>query len=280
MSSANKSDEKGMIHNKFNLKISLIIFYLLTVLLTSSALAKGYIVGDGDTLKISVYNHPDLSTTVRVSGDEDILLPLLGRVHVGGLTVSKVADQIASLLADGYIVNPQVNVFIEEFRSKKVIILGQISRPGVYELSGSITFLELISKAGGLTDNAGDQAVIKRKDINSDKDITKKINIKSLLQSGNLKENIVINDGDNVYIEKAGICYVTGEVVRPGAYKIDEKTTAIKAITLAGGFTGKATRKKVNIIRIIDNDKKTLEGLALNEKIYDEDIIIVPESFF
>lgn len=269
-----------MLHKKKIINLSLIFLLLSFFLSISRAPAKGYVVGEGDTLKISVYNHVDLDTTVRVSGDEDILLPLLGRVHVGGLTVSKVADQIASLLADGYIVNPQVNVFIEEFRSKKVVILGQVVRPGVYELSGSITFLELLSKAGGLTDNAGDQAVIKRKDLDSGQDVIKGINIKVLLQGGDLNENITINDGDNVYVEKAGICFVTGEVVRPGAYKIDDNTTVIKAITLAGGFTGKATRKKVNIIRILDEQKQTLEGLALNEKVYDEDIIIVPESFF
>jgi len=240
-------------------------------------LAKGYIVGDGDTLKISVYDHDDLETIVRVSGEEDILLPLLGRVKVGGLTVAEVGDKIASLLAKGYIVNPQVNVFIEEFRSKKVVILGQVYKPGVYELSGPTTFLELLSKAGGLTDKAGDQAIIKSKNSAGEK---KSINIKALLQGGDLEENILINDGDNVFIEKAGICYVTGEVEKPGAYNIDDKTTVIKAITLAGGFTGKASKRSVNIIRVIDGEKKTLEDISLTDPVQDEDIIIIPESFF
>ncbi|MDH4318262.1 MAG: SLBB domain-containing protein, partial [Desulfobulbaceae bacterium] len=225
-----------MLNQKSKIKIIFIFFFITTFLIPFTVKAKGYVVGEGDTLRISVYNHPDLETTVRVSGEEDILLPLLGRVNVGGLTVSMVADKIASLLADGYIVKPQVNVFIEEFRSKKVVILGQVARPGVYELSGSITFLELLSKAGGLTDNAGDRAVIKSNDKDSDNDVTQQINIKSLLQGGDLKENILIKDGDNVYVEKAGLCYITGEVTKPGAYKIDENTTVIKAITLAGGF--------------------------------------------
>ncbi len=253
----------------------LILFLLSSV---NHSFGKGYVVGEGDTLKITVYNHDDLETTVRVGGNNDILLPLLGRIQVGGMTVSQVTDKIASLLSNGYIVNPQVNVFIEEFRSKKVVILGQVIRPGVYELSGQTTFLELLSKAGGLAENAGDRAIIKGK--SSQKGLSTTVDIKSLLEGGDLKENLIINDGDNVYIEKSGLAYVTGEVEKPGAYKIDDNSTVIKLITLAGGFTGKASKNSVNIIRVVDGDKATLEKMPLDETVQDEDILIVPESFF
>ena len=269
-------------HNKHSYLPLLLITILLAITqgLTEPAWGKGYVIGEGDTLKITVYDQDDLTTTVRVDGEESILLPLLGRVKVGGLTVAEAADRIAALLSAGYIINPQVNIFIVEFRSKKVVILGQVAKPGVYELSGATTFLELLSKAGGLTENAGDSAVIKSKDKNSGENKTKTINIRTLLESGDLAENIQINDGDNVYVEKAGQCYVTGEVVKPGVYKIDEKTTVINAITLAGGFTGKASRKHVAIIRVVGGEKKTLEGMPLASKVEDQDIIIIPESFF
>ncbi len=255
-----------------------ILIIILSILPPPSAYAKGYIVGEGDTLKISVYNQDDLKTTVRVGANGDILLPLLGRIIVGGLTVSEVTDKISKLLNDGYIINPQVNVFIQEFRSKKVVILGQINSPGVYELSGPTTFLELLSKAGGLTDKAGEKAIIKSKISPTNKPIY--INIKALLEAGDLKENLLIKDGDNVYIEKTGVCYVTGEVDSPGAYNIDKNTTVIKAIALAGGFTGKASKSSVNIIRVINDKKTTLEDIPLTDDVEDEDIIIIPESFF
>lgn len=269
----------GKIKYRQLLSILICTLCLMQIISPATSAGKGYVVGEGDTLKISVYNHDDLETTVRVGGNGDILLPLLGRVIVEGLTVSEVTDKISKLLNNGYIINPQVNVFIVEFRSKKVVILGQIFKPGVYELSGPTTFLELLSKAGGLTDNAGDRAIIK----SENKDLVQKfltINIKSLLEAGDLKENVLIQDGDNVYIEKSGICYVTGEVKKPGAYKIDEYTTVIKAIALAEGFTGKASKKSVNIIRVINGEKTTLEDIPLIESVKDEDIIIVPESFF
>ncbi len=255
--------------------------YLLVLLVWAGmAHAEGnYFVGEGDVLRISVYQNPDLETTVRISGDSAILLPLLGNVSVKGLTVPQVSAKIAKLLSDGYIVNPQVNVFVAEFRSKKAVILGHVRNPGVYELAGPTTLLELISKAGGLTENAGDSAIIKgKKDDVSES--TRTVDIKALMEGGNLGENLAIQDGNNIYINKAGFCYVSGEVQRPGAYKIDNKTTVIKAITLAGGYTGKASRRSVNMVRIINGKKKTVDGASLDTSVQDEDVIVVPESFF
>ena len=140
-----------------------LLSFLFLIMLSVPVVAQDYIVGKDDVLKITVYDHDDLTTTVRVSGDGTIILPLLNRVEVAGLTINQISNKITALFADGYIRNPQVNVFIEDFRSKKAVILGQINKPGLYELQGQTTFLELISKAGGLTKDAGDTTIIKRK---------------------------------------------------------------------------------------------------------------------
>jgi polysaccharide export outer membrane protein len=136
---------------------------LVLILFSIPCQAQEYRVGEGDVLKISVYDNPDLEKTVRVSGEGAIVLPLIGEVSVGDLTVSAVTRRITDLLADGYLINPHVSVFVEEFRSKKAIILGEVNRPGLYEISGDITFLEMISKAEGFTKTAGNRAVIKRR---------------------------------------------------------------------------------------------------------------------
>ena len=114
-------------------------------------------------LNITVYDNADLETMVRVGADGTIIFPLLGQVEVSKLSISQVSDKITRLLADGYLVNPQVNVFVKEFRSKKVVVLGRVRVPGLIELSGPISFLELVSKAGGLEKDAGDTATIKEK---------------------------------------------------------------------------------------------------------------------
>ena len=135
--------------------------------------ADDYIIGKDDVLDINVYENEDLSTTVRVSTDSNIRVPLIGEISVKGLTVSQISEKIENLFADGYLINPQVDVFISKYGSKKAVILGEVKKPGQYELRGKITLLEFISMAEGLTPNAGGNIIIKRvnkPDNNSKKD--------------------------------------------------------------------------------------------------------------
>lgn len=240
--------------------------------------AQDYIIGERDVLRITVYDNPDLTTVARVSGEGTILFPLIGEVRVAGLTIPQIAKKIADLLADGYIVNPQVIVFIEEFRSKKVTIIGEVSKPGLYELPGQTTLLELLSKAGGLTKESGDKAIVKRK--SSEGEQTIHVNLRQLIEKGDTSVDLTLQDGDSIYIPKAGFFYVTGEVKKPDAYKFEEGTTVIKAVTMAGGFTDKAATKRIRIKRKEDGREVLLERVGFDDLIKPDDVIIVPESFF
>lgn len=255
------------------------LFCLFILIISRQTLwADDYIVGPGDVLRITVYDHDNLKTTVRITEDGFIVMPLIGQVKVGGMKTSDVAGEITRQLADGYTVNPQVNIFIEEYRNKKAVVLGHVNKPGLIELRGTITLLELLSQAGGLKEEAGDTATIKR---NSDgKQDVIVINIKSLVEGGDLSQNIPIQAGDTVYISKGGTCYVTGEVEKPDAYICDNQTTVLKLITLAGGFTGKASKSGMQIVRIIDNQKTILTDIELDSPVLANDIIVVRESFF
>lgn len=238
-----------------------------------------YLIGPGDVLEISVYDNPDLETRVRVSSDGTIVMPLLGQVEVAELTTAGVGEKITALLDANYLVNPQVNVFVIEYRSKKVVLLGRINQPGLIELSGSISLLELISRAGGLEKDAGETAIVKRTIEGEDKIIP--INLKSLIEGGDLSQNIPIQDGDTVVIAKSAMCYVMGEVNNPGSYPCDGGTTVLKMIALANGFTGKASRGGVRIVRIVDDKKTVYKDIDLDTTlVYDNDVIVVPESFF
>jgi polysaccharide export outer membrane protein len=243
--------------------------------------ADDYIVGEEDVLKITVYNYPDMTTTERVSGEGIITLPLVGDIKVAGMTTDRVAKTIAEKLADGFIVNPNVSVFVVEFRSKKAIIMGYVNKPGIYMLSGNTTFLELISLAGGLSKDAGYKATIKRKlsgSTGGEGIIT--VDLKKLVEQGDTALNIFLMDGDSVFIAKAGVFYLTGEVKSPAAYKYEEGLTVIKAVTMAGGFTDKASESRIRIIRKIDKNEKVIYKADMNEPIFPDDVIIVPESFF
>lgn len=257
-------------------------FFLILLLLLATAgfsYSAVYIIGTGDVIEISVYDNPDLETLVRVDADGNIVMPLLGRVRVSDLTVSQVGRKITSQLADGYLVNPQVNVFVKEFRSKKVVVLGRVRNPGLIELSGPITLLELVSRAGGLENDAGETASIKRRE--GKEDVIIPIDLLSLIEGGDMSQNIEIKDGDTVVISKSGMCYVTGQVKQPGSYPCGEGTTVLKLIALANGFTGKASKSGVRIVRVVDGEKKILKKVDLDTtSVSDNDVIIVPESFF
>jgi polysaccharide export outer membrane protein len=240
-----------------------------------------YLVGEGDVLKLMVYDHPDLATVVRVSGGGTIAFPLIGLVQVKNLTVDQIAQRVADKLSGDYIVRPQVSVFIEEFRSKKVTIIGQVERPGLYELSGSKNLMELISQAGGLTPDYGNMVTIHRKTgTEAKEEKTININLKDVLENGGAALDVPILDGDSVVVSKASTFYVTGEVRKPDAYKYEEGTTVIKAITMAGGFTNLAARGKVKVYREINGGEHVAEKVSMDMPILPEDVIVVPESFF
>jgi polysaccharide export outer membrane protein len=258
-----------------------IVFSLLFLICSGLSIAQDYIVGEGDVLQISVYDNPDLNITARVEGDGTIIFPLVGVVGVEGLTVTQISNKLGNLLADGYIIDPQVSVFIREFKSRKVIIMGQVNSPGLYELRGTKTLLEILSSAGGLTQNAGDKAIIKRKGNsprNGEEVIA--VDLKKLMESGDTSQYTIIMDGDSIYITKAGVFYVTGEVRKPSAYRYEDGTTIIKAITMAGGFTDKASTSRIKIIRKINGEEKVMENVESDESVLPEDVIVVPESFF
>lgn len=258
------------------------ITHLCIVLLcfcASASYANDYRVGAGDVLSITVYDNSDLATKVRVSPAGTVVMPLLGQVKVDGLTVNTITDKITSLLADGYLVNPQVNVFVEEFRSKKAVVLGNVRSPGLIELSGPTNFIELVSKAGGLEKDAGETATIQRQTKNGKKNVVV-VDLVALIEQGDLSQNVPINDGDTVFISKAGMCFITGEVNTPGTYACGDDLTVLKLVALAGGFTGKASKSSLSIVRIIENEKRVFKDVDLYTRLLDNDVVVVPESFF
>jgi len=264
--------------------ITRLTFFLLlfsTTFLALPCFGQDYIVGPGDVLKITVYDNPDLTTTVRVDGGGQIVMPLLGQVDVAGKTMAGIARYLTEKLADGYLKNPHVNVFINEFKSKKAIILGQVNKPGLYELRGTTTLLDLISTAGGLTKDAGGITTIKRKKSSSRKgEKIIVIDMRRLIEEGDTSLNVQIYDGDSVYIAKAGMFYVTGQVKKPNSYKYENNMTVIKAISMAGGLTDIAADGSIRVMRKINGHEQVLKNVKMDMAVKPNDVIVVPESFF
>ena len=259
------------------------MLFLLLLLVSSTGRAEEYTIGDGDLIKITVYDNQDLSTEARVGGDGKITFPLIGDIDVRGLTVIEAQKKITLLLGDGFIKNPQVSVFISEYKSRRVTALGEFAKPGLIEMRGNATLMEVISNAGGLTPSASDTLVIKRQILKagSDRkeDVSITVDLDKLLTQGDASANVTVLDGDSIYVPLASFVYVTGEVKNPGAYKIFKGLTVLRAITLAGGFTQKAWKGRTSAIRKTVKGEKTI-NVKMDELVKPDDVIMVPESFF
>jgi len=288
----NNFDEKSTLDttNKNNIESSNKLLEQIKELEKAAVPESDYIIGPEDLLEIRVFELPELNNTVRVSADGKINIPPIGDINVDGLPKSEVEKKIQLLLQNNFVNNAHVVIFIKEYRSQKVNIIGAVKKPGNYPILAKKTLLELLSEAGGISDNAGEKLFVFRK--NNPETIKLEINIKELLSEGNVDLNIIIKPGDVINIppvEKITI-YVYGEVATPGAIEINKNANAtlLKAIIKAGGPTERANLTKVLLKRTEEGKEKTykinvkdiINGKATDKALQDGDIIIIPESFF
>jgi polysaccharide export outer membrane protein len=251
-----------------------------------------YRIGRQDLLEIKVFDVEELNQTVRVADDGSITMPLLGRLVVGGLTKTDLEQKLAVLLEERYVRDPQVTVFVREYESKRVAVSGAVKKPGSYAMLGRKTLLEMLSLAGGLDKDLGKQIIIFRP---TEGGPTRRIplDLEQLVYAADPSLNMPVEPGDIIYVpavEKIRI-FVTGAVKRPDMYEVprDEPISVLKAVTLAGGTTDRAAKKRVQIMRsdpdgnrvnLVVNLRKIRRGKAEDPLLQKGDIVLVPESFF
>lgn len=278
----------------------------------SAAADSGYTLGVNDILTIKIFagGKTQDSFDVTVSSKGTINCPFLGEVKAAGLTIPQLTDEMTAPLARDYFVNPQVMIAIKDYKSKKVYVTGNVSKPGLYTLEGPTTLLELIGNAGGIGAAGGkggersDFAFVIRGslgEMKSDQDITKlierkkaiKVNLHELLDQGRTDQNIMVQANDIVYIQPSSSANVNlykisvlGKVKSPGVFDFQEGLTALDAISLAGGFSEYAAPNRTVITRRDSSEKITI-NLSKVQKGQEKDIVLkpgdriyVPESWF
>ena len=219
-------------------------------------------------------------------------LPLLGRIVVEGLTQEGVVQKLSGLLQAKYVKNPQVTIFIKEYKNQQVAVIGAVEKAGSYELVGRKNLLQIISMAGGFSETAGNEIFILREGPDG---VTSSvaIDLKDLLVNGNQKLNIPIepNDVINVPVDREIRVFVMGRVTKPGAVKakLSEGMTLLQAIADAGGLAEGAKESAVMITRkdkagkeqkIKVNLKDIIKGKKKDVVLQEGDVVYVPESFW
>lgn len=268
---------------------------VVTVLSTLSAqpeslAEENYAVGPGDVLNIKVWDHEDLDRSVKVSEEGAFTFPFIGEVKVSGMTTFKIEKILEDKLADGYLVAPQVNISMAEYRNQRAFVFGEVNKPGVYMLTHRTNLLELISEAGGFTEERGSTCTIVRPESKTKKDqptliedagkneiIT--IDIEKLISGKMSSITPYVRPGDSIYINETEKIYVTGEVKAPGELKWKKGITVREAVSLAGGGTARSAVNRTRIIRKVNGAEQVIKP-NLADPVLPNDIVKVPESYF
>lgn len=279
------------------------------VLLLATSVAWGqpaqlslYTLGPGDQIIVRV---PDLKEIpddpVQIDPQGYVSLPLIGRIEARGKTLEQLEGELKLRLRK-YLKDPEVTVAISEFRSQPVSVFGAVQRPGVIQLHGPRTLWEVISEAGGLTNDAGATVKIMRRLDEGELPLpgarvdetgrysVAEIDVKSVIEMSNPEQNILVRPHDVITVSQANIVYVVGNVQKPGGFVTKGSLSVLEALSLAGGFTPHAAPEKARILRkkpgseerveIAVNLKQLLKGKIEDMTLKPDDILFVPHSGF
>jgi polysaccharide export outer membrane protein len=237
-------------------------------------------LGPGDSVSIQVYGQPDMATTVYVSDDGTIPVPLAGPVQIAGLSPAEASQRIEKALKDGkFLVHPQVTLTVMVSRSQRVSVLGQVGKPGVYPIESNTTIFDLLAMAGGALETGSDEIFLLRKDAGGTLQ-RYPINLKGLDNAKNAIPAQALRGGDSILVPKAEQFYIYGEITSPKKYRVEPGMTVVQAIAVAGGVTVRGSERRVDIKRLVADGKYVTVKAKLNDLVKPDDVIHVKESIF
>jgi len=237
-------------------------------------------VGAGDMLHITVFRNPELTTDAKVTEQGTILFPLIGDVKVTGLSPQQVGSRISEMLRQGkYVVNPEVAVSLAQVNSRQVSVLGNVNKPGRYPIDGVNNKLtDFLAAAGGVAGTGSDSVTIvsnsNGQSVKTDVDLT------GMFREGNLTKNVVLQPGDTIFVHRAPMVYVYGEVQKAGAYRLEPHMTVMQAIAMGGGLTVRGTERGVRIHRRDASGNVKKLDASLTDPVQGDDVVFVRESLF
>jgi polysaccharide export outer membrane protein len=239
-----------------------------------------YKLGAGDDIRIAVFQNPDLTLETRVGDDGYITYPLIGRVRLAGMTVGAAEQSIAQALERGkFLRRPQVTIVPMETRSTQVSVLGQVRKPGRFALDTVHTRVsEMLAMAGGVDANGADVVIVTGE--RAGKPYRKEIDIPALFAAKKVDEDILVAAGDVIFVQRAPMYYVYGEVQSPGSYKIERDMTVRQALAQGGGLTLRGSERRLQLHRRDESGKLTVIQPRLDDPIRPDDVLQVREAWF
>ena len=225
-------------------------------------------LGVGDAVRVTVFQQPDLTLETRIAEDGTIRMPLAGPVKIAGLAPAAASSQIADALKRGkFLNNPQVNVALTTLKSRQVSVLGMVARPGRYPVEDTSAYLaDVIAAAGGVLPTGSETVSVTRGGKEHKVEL--------------LGKSFQLQGGETVYVERAPMFYIYGEVTRAGAYRVEPNMSVMQAIAAGGGITPRGSDRRLKLRRPAADGKWIETDVSLHEKIRPDDVIYVKEALF
>lgn len=249
------------------------------LLVSVSVQAAEYRLESGDIIRITVFQNPDLTTETRVAESGGIAFPLVGTVPVGGLSLPSAERKIEGLLREGgYLLEPHVSILPLQTRGNQVAVLGQVNRPGRYPLETDHSRVsDLLAAAGGPSPTGADAVVLVGR--RGGETIRKEIDLGTLFRRGS-DQDPLLEGGDTLYVDRAPVFYIYGEVQKPGAFRLEREMNVMQALATGGGLTPRGTERGLRIHRRDSTGKLHEIEPALDDSLRADDVVYVQESLF
>lgn len=268
-----------------NYLVSLLLAFGLIAGVQAQGTPADYRLGAGDAIKISVFQNPDLTVETRVAESGAVTYPLIGTVQLGSLTIADAEQAVARKLREGgFVQKPQVNILLMQVRGNQVSVLGMVNRPGRYPIeTGNTRVSDMLATAGGAMPSstvAGGADVAILSGIREGKPFRIEIDIPALFLGASADKDIPVAGGDVLYIHRAPVFYIYGEVQRAGSYRLERSMTVLQGLALGGGLTLRGTERGLRIHRRGPDGSVQVVSPEKSDAIRPDDVLYVQESFF
>ncbi len=246
----------------------------------AAAQAPEYRLGGGDVLRITVYQNPDLTLETRITEAGIVSYPLLGNLKLGGQTVTAAEKQIADGLRNGnFVKQPQVSIVVTQVRGNQASVLGMVNRPGRYPIEvAGMRLSDLLATAGGTAVGGADTLVVTG--IREGRPFRTEIDLPALFADSNRSQDILIQNGDTIWVDRQPQVYIYGEVQRPGPLRLERGMTLMQALAAGGGLTQRGTERGIKVHRRNGDGQVQVLQPAMQERMKDGDVVFVRESLF
>lgn len=239
-----------------------------------------YMLGSGDVLRVLVFQNPDLTLETRVTETGLVSYPLLGNVRLGGLSVTAAEKAIADGLRNGnFVKSPQVTIVVLQVRGNQASVLGQVNRPGRYPLEvADMRLTDLLAMAGGTATSGADLVVVTG--TRKGQAFREEVDLPSLFAPGGASKDLLVLNGDVVWVDRQPLVYIYGEVQRPGPLRLERGMTLMQALATGGGLTQRGTEKGIRVHRKAADGTIKVMQTVLDARMEDGDVVYVRESLF